>query len=58
MLPFSIDDILAALQKVMEAFKQIMAWLGILVLPEDGEYDAYPTTTEWQPSTTADGSEG
>ena len=50
LLPFTIDDVLDALRKVLEAFKQLMAWLGILVLPEDGEYDGYPTTTEWTPS--------
>ncbi len=49
LLPFTMDDVLEALGKVMQAFKQLMAWLGILVLPEDGEYDQYPTTTEWTP---------
>ena len=24
-------------------FKKVMQWLGILVLPEEGEYDGYPT---------------
>ena len=42
MLGFSMNDILGVLQKVMNAFKQLMAWLGILVLPEPGEYDDYP----------------
>lgn len=43
MLPFSMDDILNVFKELMTAFKKIMAWLGILVLPEDGEYDDYPT---------------
>lgn len=44
LLPFSIDDILNALKKVFETFKQVMEWLGILVLPEDGQYDNYPSS--------------
>ena len=42
MLGFSMNDILGVLGKVLSAFKQVMAWLGILVLPEPGEYDDYP----------------
>ena len=44
-LPFSTEDIIDVLRKLLTAFKKIMAWLGVLVLPEDGEYDQYPTTT-------------
>ncbi len=47
MLPFSIDDILGALQKVFETFKQIMEWLGVLVLPSEEQYenyDGYPSS--------------
>ena len=40
---FSEGDILEIVQKILDAFKKVMAWLGILVLPEEGEYD-YPTT--------------
>ena len=41
----SEQDILDLVEKLLQVFKQIMAWLGILVLPEEGEYDGYPTTT-------------
>ena len=44
LLPFSIDDILNALKKVFETFKQVMEWLGILVLPNEGQYDNYPSS--------------
>lgn len=38
---FSEADILGIIQKILETFKKVMQWLGILVLPEEGEYD-YP----------------
>ena len=40
---FSESDILGIIQKILDAFKKVMAWLGILVLPEEGEYSGYPT---------------
>lgn len=41
MINVSIDEILSVFTKVLEALKQLFAWLGILILPEEGEYD-YP----------------
>lgn len=41
MLNFSTDEIVALFEKLLTAFKKLMAWLGVLVLPEEGEYD-YP----------------
>lgn len=38
----SSEQILDFIEKVLGAIKKVFAWLGILVLPEDGEYD-YPT---------------
>lgn len=43
---FTQEDILGLIEKILAAIKKVFAWLGILVLPEDGEYD-YPT----EPST-------
>lgn len=40
-LNITLDQILDVFRKFMEMFKKVMAWLGILVLPEDGDYD-YP----------------
>lgn len=40
-LSISIDYIVELVQKILTVYKQIMAWLGILVLPEEGDYD-YP----------------
>ncbi|MBR5410542.1 MAG: hypothetical protein IK104_07700 [Clostridia bacterium] len=37
----SESEILGVIQKLLETFKKVMQWLGILVLPEEGEYD-YP----------------
>ncbi len=42
----TVDQILDFIEKLLGAIKKAFAWLGILVLPEDGEYD-YPT----EPST-------
>ena len=41
-LNISEDELMAMIEKVLNLFKQIMAWLGILVLPEEGEL---PTDT-------------
>ena len=40
-------QVLDFIEKLLAAIKKVFAWLGILILPEDGEYD-YPTegTTE------------
>lgn len=43
---FTEEDVLAFIEKILDAIKKVFAWLGILVLPNDGEYD-YPT----EPST-------
>lgn len=47
LLGISSEQILDFIEKLLGAIKKVFAWLGILVLPEDGEYD-YPTegTTE------------
>ncbi len=42
-LNISEEEILALVEKMLTVFKQIMAWLGILVLPEDGELPTQPT---------------
>ena len=41
-LNISEQELLDLVAKVLSLFKQIMAWLGILVLPEEGEL---PTDT-------------
>ena len=47
MLPISVDQLLDAIRKLLEVFKKALAWLGILVLPEDNEdYPPRNTTTE------------
>ena len=38
---FSLESVLSLVEKVLKTFKDVMAWLGILVLPEEGDYD-YP----------------
>ena len=43
-LNITSDQVLDFIEKVLGAIKKVFAWLGILVLPEDGEYD-YPTET-------------
>ena len=45
-LNISEEEILAMVEKVLTVFKQIMAWLGILVLPEDGELPTQPATED------------
>ena len=42
-LNISEEELLGMIEKVLNVFKQIMAWLGILVLPEESEL---PKTTE------------
>ena len=48
-LNFSIDDIIGVVQKILEAFKKVMEWLGILVLPEEDGSDGYVYPNETQP---------
>ena len=48
-LNVSIEDILGVFQKVMEAFKKVMEWLGILVLPEEDGSDGYVYPNETKP---------
>lgn len=43
LLGISSEQILDFIEKVLGAIKKVFAWLGILILPEDGEYDGYPT---------------
>lgn len=50
MIGFSLNDILGVLTKLMEAFKKVMEWLGILVLPDEDHKQYYPGhTTEPEP---------
>ena len=44
-LNISEDEILAMVEKMLNLFKQIMAWLGILVLPEEEELPTQPEET-------------
>ena len=46
-LNISSEQIMDFIEKLLGVFKKVFAWLGIPILPEDGEYD-YPTegTTE------------
>lgn len=48
-LNFSIDDILGVVKKLLDAFKKVMEWLGILVLPEEDGSDGYVYPNETQP---------
>ncbi len=50
-----MNDLLGVLQKIMNAFKQVMAWLGILVLPEDEDKKYYPTTAPAESETSDNG---
>ena len=45
MIGFSLNDILGVLAKIMNAFKQVMNWLGILVLPDEEDKKYYPDQT-------------
>lgn len=45
-LNISEEEILAMVEKMLTVFKQIMAWLGILVLPEEGEVPTQPATED------------
>ena len=42
-LGISSEQILDFIEKLLGAIKKVFAWMGILILPEDGEYD-YPET--------------
>ena len=42
LLGISAEQILDFIEKVLGALKKAFAWLGILILPEDGEYNDYP----------------
>ena len=48
-LNVSVDDIVGVVQKVLEAFKKVMEWLGILVLPEEDGSDGYVYPNQTQP---------
>lgn len=43
MLPITVDQLLDVIRKLLEAFKKVLAWLGILVLPD--EDDDFPGNT-------------
>ena len=45
-LNISEDELLEYIGKLLEVFKKIMAWLGILVLPEEEELPTQESTTE------------
>ena len=45
-LNISEEELLALVEKFMSLFKQIMAWLGILVLPEEGEIPGSESTEQ------------
>lgn len=45
MLNFSTDEIVTLFEKLLGAFKHLLEWLGILILPEEGDYD-YPEHAE------------
>ena len=46
LLNISEDELMEMVAKLLNVFKQIMAWLGILVLPEEEELPKQPETTE------------
>ena len=48
-LNVSINDIMGVVQKLLEAFKKVMEWLGILVLPNEDGSDGYVYPNETQP---------
>ena len=54
MIGFSMEDLLGVLAKIMNAFKQIMKWLGILVLPEDEDKKYYPGASTEQDQSDSD----
>ena len=45
-LNISEDELLEMVEKILNVFKQIMAWLGILVLPEEDELPVSTTAAE------------
>ena len=45
-LNISIDDIMGVVQKLLDAFKKLMEWLGILVLPDEDQKQDYPNQTQ------------
>ena len=45
-LNISVDDIIGVVQKLLEAFKKVMEWLGILVLPDENDGYVYPNETQ------------
>ena len=48
-LNISVDDIIGVVQKLLVAFKKVMEWLGILVLPEEDGSDGYVYPNETRP---------
>lgn len=44
-LNISEAELMAMIEKILGLFKQIMAWLGILVLPEENELPVQPSAT-------------
>ncbi len=50
MIGFSMNDLLGVLAKIMNAFKQVMGWFEILVLPNEDEKKNYPTKKTSDPA--------
>ena len=46
MIGFSLNDLLGVLQRMLNAFKQVLGWFGILVLPNEDEKKYYPGAQE------------
>ncbi len=45
-LNISEEELMGMIEKFLNLFKQIMAWLGILVLPEEDELPTQPSTED------------
>lgn len=45
-LKVSVEDIMGVVQKLLDAFKKVMEWLGILVLPNEDQKQDYPNQTQ------------
>ena len=43
---FSIEEITGLVQKILQALKDIFAWLGVLILPDENEKKDYPGQDE------------
>lgn len=50
MIGLSMNDLLGLLAKIMDAFKQLMGWFEILVLPTEDEKKNYPSQSSSEPT--------